>query len=529
MKFSRISPSSYSPGEPEARTGTKLSPCVGQSPVVGVDAERLVLEADVVGPRQELGVGALHVVPLVERVHGDLPIGRQHGRQIGAQPQPVQMVRGQQRRAGDPSTRAAAARPDRGRPTRSHPSVRPAPSSTRFRAESGRTRPRRRRRRACRRGHSARRGTGNGCRRRGRSASVGQPGAAVQTGVVKGIDRLSSRPHDEDRLVSDHVLAVLPDVGDLLFAARHLPHPGPESFELQCGEIGLVYRAWGTASSSPIKTLSRSMAPLSSIPRHARNGQDRLPVQPCYGEPTPERQRHSTRASSRSVDATSPQVDLAFATPMSASLRVSIRCLVIRPKGERCTAPFRSGSDALTSAALPRRSPKCRCRADVGRASPQRGERVIALPCGSETGSGAIATSSPKRSVSPFSTAPGWTWSPAPCRRPVGQHPRLRLRALWRRFGRRRCGRAQLHATWRAPRPRHRHTRTYSSLSPSRDTRRSSMRPSRSSSCQGRSRLRPLHRRDDPPPQGEPSSRRSLSGVDRERHRGTGPVPGGRA
>ena len=71
---------------------------VGQAAVVGVDAQRLVVEVDVVGPRQDLRVGALDVVALVERVDDDLPVGGQHGREIGPHPHPVEVVRGQQRR-----------------------------------------------------------------------------------------------------------------------------------------------------------------------------------------------------------------------------------------------------------------------------------------------------------------------------------------------------------------------------------------------------------------------------------------------
>ena len=87
-------------GETQTWTGTQLTPGVRQSPVVGVDAERFVFEADVVGPRQQLRMGSLHVVALVERIDGHLPVGREHGREIRADAELVEVVRGQQSRQG---------------------------------------------------------------------------------------------------------------------------------------------------------------------------------------------------------------------------------------------------------------------------------------------------------------------------------------------------------------------------------------------------------------------------------------------
>jgi hypothetical protein len=70
------------------------------------------------------------------------------------------------------------------------------------------------------------------------SGALGQPGAAVEAGVVERGDGLGVGADDEDGLVADEVLAEVADVGDLLLPAGRLPDAGPQSLELQGGELG---------------------------------------------------------------------------------------------------------------------------------------------------------------------------------------------------------------------------------------------------------------------------------------------------
>ena len=60
--------------EAEARARPQLAARAGQPAVVRVPVELLVLDAHVVGPREDLPVQALHVVALVERVDDGLPV-----------------------------------------------------------------------------------------------------------------------------------------------------------------------------------------------------------------------------------------------------------------------------------------------------------------------------------------------------------------------------------------------------------------------------------------------------------------------
>ena len=66
---------------------------------------------------------------------------------------------------------------------------------------------------------------------------VGQARAPVAAGVVEGLDGVSRGPHDQDRLVADHVFQEVADAGDLLLAARHLPDVRPELLHLQVEEL----------------------------------------------------------------------------------------------------------------------------------------------------------------------------------------------------------------------------------------------------------------------------------------------------
>src|SRR5258707_1105727 len=50
---------------------------------------------------------------------------------------------------------------------------------------------------------------------------------AVHARVVEGLDRVGRRPHQQDRLVPDLVLQIVPDIGDVLFAPGHLPDSRP--------------------------------------------------------------------------------------------------------------------------------------------------------------------------------------------------------------------------------------------------------------------------------------------------------------
>ena len=57
-------------------------------------------------------------------------------------------------------------------------------------------------------------------------------------GVVERLDP-GLVAHDEDRLIPDAVLEVAADLGDLFFAASHLPEPGEESLVLELQEFAI--------------------------------------------------------------------------------------------------------------------------------------------------------------------------------------------------------------------------------------------------------------------------------------------------
>ena len=173
-------------GESEPRARAQRAARAREPAVVRVLAELLVLDAHVVGPRQDLRVRALHVVRLVERVDDDLPVRGQHGRSVRAEPHLVEVVRVEQpgERVEEVEQRLRV-----GVEVHEHeaaPASRRAPGRARDRRASARTRRGRRRRRADRRASYATRGTGSGSRRPSTlPTAVGQPRAAVQACVVE--------------------------------------------------------------------------------------------------------------------------------------------------------------------------------------------------------------------------------------------------------------------------------------------------------------------------------------------------------
>ena len=204
---------------------------------MSVEAERLVIEADVVGPREELRVGSLHVVALVERVDGYLPIGREHRRQRRADAEPVEVVGSQQGRQrvevleqrwrarieADPDEAPPTVDLDRLEAGLRRDRVELVPVDYLDQAPVQVVAP----------GVVAAPDAAVG----EAAGPIGETRAAVQTRVVKGPDGVGVRPDDEDRLVADEVFGEGPDLGDLVLPARDLPDTRPEPVELQLGEV----------------------------------------------------------------------------------------------------------------------------------------------------------------------------------------------------------------------------------------------------------------------------------------------------
>ena len=222
----------------QARAGSQLPAGVRQPSVVGVGSERLVLQADVIGPREELGVRALHVIALVERVDGDLPVGRQHGRQVGAEVQPVEVVRSQQR-----GQRVEEVEQRRGLGVETHPDEASPPVHA-HRLQAGAFGNRVELVGIDHLDESAVEVVAPGvvatpdAAIRERPGPLGQPGPAMQARVVEGPDDIRGGADDQDRLVADQVLAELTDLRDLLFTAGHLPDAGPQAVEFEGCEFG---------------------------------------------------------------------------------------------------------------------------------------------------------------------------------------------------------------------------------------------------------------------------------------------------
>ena len=241
---------------------------------------------------------ALHVVALVEGVDGDLPVRRQHRRQVGAEVEPVEVVRREQRgqrveeveQGGAPGVET---HPDEAAPpVHAHglqagafgirvelvgihhldesavevvaPGVVAAPDAA-IREECRSPRP---------------------------------AGSHVQARVVEGPDDIRGGADDQDRLVADQVLA-----------ERHRPprSPLPGRPPARRGTTGGRIRGMpirgscsgrvGMVLSSPINTLSRSMSPFSSdrsaSPAPMLGRVDRQRLVPC---------RHRIRVSSLRPD-----------------------------------------------------------------------------------------------------------------------------------------------------------------------------------------------------------------------------------
>jgi len=62
----------------------------------------------------------------------------------------------------------------------------------------------------------------------------------VAAGVEVALDLVGPGAHDQHGLVADRVFDVIPDAGDLLQAAGHLPHAGPQLVALEVEEGPVV-------------------------------------------------------------------------------------------------------------------------------------------------------------------------------------------------------------------------------------------------------------------------------------------------
>ena len=69
-----------------------------------------------------------------------------------------------------------------------------------------------------------------------RTATLRQPPPTVQARVVERVYFSVRAAHDGDRFVADRVLDEVARLGDLLGAARDLPHTGPQAVELESSE-----------------------------------------------------------------------------------------------------------------------------------------------------------------------------------------------------------------------------------------------------------------------------------------------------
>ena len=65
-----------------------------------------------------------------------------------------------------------------------------------------------------------------------------EPASAVGTDVVECLDLLGRRSNDEQRSPDDVVGDVVPDLGNVFLAARHLPHLGPHLVDFELVELG---------------------------------------------------------------------------------------------------------------------------------------------------------------------------------------------------------------------------------------------------------------------------------------------------
>ncbi len=204
-----------------------------------VPAERSVADGRVIGPSEQLGMGSLDVVALVERVEDALPVGGKDDRPVGAEPHllepvgPEQFGQGVEERLerlggrvhvdeDEPAppadldmvqTHVVVGHGGREVGTVDHllvgavqlepPGVVPAPDLAGVEI----------------------------------AGAGGEPGAAMRTGVVEGLDRVGIAPRHQDGLVADEVLEEVPRTGHLLLPTGDLPDPGPEALHLQTQEV----------------------------------------------------------------------------------------------------------------------------------------------------------------------------------------------------------------------------------------------------------------------------------------------------
>ena len=150
-------------------------------------------------------MGALHVVALVERVDGHLPVGREHGREVGADAEAIEVVRGEQLGSGSRNSSSGGA------PGSRQIQTKPPQQLDLDGLEAGARRDRvelvlvhdldQRAVEVVAPGviATADAGVGEG------AGSVGQSGAAVQARVVKGLDGVGVGADDEDGLIADQV------------------------------------------------------------------------------------------------------------------------------------------------------------------------------------------------------------------------------------------------------------------------------------------------------------------------------------
>ena len=168
--------------------------------------ELLVLDADVVGPREQLRVRALHVVALVERVDHDLPVRGEDRRLIRAEAHLLEVVAVEQLRDRVEEVEQRGRRRVGVDEDEATPALRPHLTEAETVGQAGelvtvddldqltveRVLPR-----VVAAANLTAREVADARR---------QPRAAMQAVVVEGLDREIVAPHDEDRLVADRVL-----------------------------------------------------------------------------------------------------------------------------------------------------------------------------------------------------------------------------------------------------------------------------------------------------------------------------------
>ena len=221
----------------EPGTGTKLAAGVRQPPVVGVGVELDVLHVHVVGPRQKLGMRALDVVPLVEGVDDDLPVGGQDGGAISGEAHLFEVEGAEE--LGD---RIEEVDERLGLAVHVHEHE-ASPALCPYLVETEVRRHVRELVAVDDLGQLSVEGVAPGVVPASDLAvskiasAVGQPGAPVQAGVEVPLDVPRVRADHEDRLVADRVLEVVARLGHLFLAACDLPDPRPQLLHLEIEEL----------------------------------------------------------------------------------------------------------------------------------------------------------------------------------------------------------------------------------------------------------------------------------------------------